>query len=135
MAGTSETPLVTELGIGPGCTVGLLNPPDDLDAILAPLPEGVRLVAGVRSHRDVVLAFFRRRTELGQKLVAMARATGPGGAIWVAWPNTASDEPTDITEDIVRAAARPAGLVDTKACAVGRVWSAVRLEFPGGLRR
>jgi hypothetical protein len=135
MAETSDEPLVTTLGIGAGCTVGFLNAPDDLEGMLAPLPEGVRLVAGVRSHRDVVLAFFRRRTELEQKLIAMTKAIGPGGAIWVVWPTPASTEPTDITEDVVREVARPAGLVGTEGCAVDEAWSALRLVMRRELLR
>ena len=107
--------------------MGLLTPPEHLDELLAPLPDGVQLVAGVRSRRDVVLAFFRLRTELGQKLIAMTKAIEPDGAIWVAWPKKASKVPTDITEDVVREVALPLGLVDVKVCAIDDVWSGLRL--------
>lgn len=127
MAGYSGKPLVEKLGLQPGHTVGLLNPPEHLDELLAPLPDGVQLVAGVRSRRDVVLAFFRLRTELGQKLIAMTKAIEPDGAIWVAWPKKASKVPTDITEDVVREVALPLGLVDVKVCAIDDVWSGLRL--------
>ncbi|GAB2608187.1 hypothetical protein Aab01nite_61380 [Paractinoplanes abujensis] len=35
--------------------------------------------------------------------------------------------PTDVTEDVVREVALPAGLVDNKVCAIGGVWSGLRL--------
>jgi hypothetical protein len=127
MAGYSGTPLVTKLGLEPGHVIGLLNPPDELAELLGPLPDGATLVAGVRSRRDVVLAFFRLRTELGQKLVAMIKAIEPDGAIWIAWPKKASKVPTDITEDVVREVALPLGLVDVKVCAIDDVWSGLRL--------
>ncbi len=127
MVGYSGTPLVTKLGLKPGHVIGVLNPPENLDALLGPLPEGATIVAGVRSHRDVVLAFFRRRTELEQKRNAMIKAIEPNGAIWVAWPKKTSKQPTDITEDVVREVVLPAGLVDVKVCAIDDVWSGLRL--------
>jgi hypothetical protein len=127
MAGYSGTPLATKLGIKDGHRVGLLNPPDGFAARLDPLPPGVELVAGVRSRRDVVVAFVRHRSEIESKLTAMTRAIFPDGAIWVAWPKRASKVPTDVTEDVVRAVALPTGLVDNKVCAIDDVWSGLRL--------
>ena len=37
--------------------------------------------------------------------------------------------PTEITEDTVREAAFPLGLVDIKVCAVDEKWSALKLVF------
>ena len=47
--------------------------------------------------------------------------------IWVSWPKKASGVQTDVSEDTVRAAAIPLGLVDVKVCAVDDVWSALKL--------
>lgn len=127
MAGYSGTPLATKLGIKGGHRVGLLNAPDGFVALLDPLPPDVELVAGVRSRRDVVVAFVRRRSEMESKLTAMTRAIFPDGAIWIAWPKRASKLPTDVTEDVVRAVALPTGLVDNKVCAIDDTWSGLRL--------
>jgi hypothetical protein len=134
MAGYSGTPLATKLGIKPAHVVGLINPPEQFAALLEPLPEGVSVVSGVRSRRDVVVAFLVRRSELEQKLVAMTKAVAPAGAIWVAWPKKASKVPTDMTEDVVRAVALPTGLVDNKVCAIDDVWSGLRLVVRKELR-
>jgi hypothetical protein len=127
VAGYSGTPLATKLGIKDGHRVGLLNAPDGFVALLDPLPPDVELVAGVRSRRDVVVAFVRRRSEIESKLTAMTRAIFPDGAIWIAWPKRASKLPTDVTEDVVRAVALPTGLVDNKVCAIDDTWSGLRL--------
>jgi hypothetical protein len=127
MAGYSGTPLATKLGIKAGHRVGLINPPDGFAALVEPLPDGVELLAGVRSRRDVVVAFLRERGELESKLAAMAKATFPDGAIWIAWPKRASKVPTTITEDTVREVALPTGLVDNKVCAIDDTWSGLRL--------
>ncbi|HEX7094646.1 MAG TPA: DUF3052 family protein [Acidimicrobiales bacterium] len=127
MAGYSGTPLVKKLGIKEGDRVGLVNPPQHFATMLDPLPPAVELLPGVRSKRDVVIAFVHARGELESKLDAMLKAIYPDGAIWVAWPKRASKVPTDITEDVVREIALPAGLVDNKVCAIDDVWSGLRL--------
>ena len=134
MAGYSGTPLATKLGIKAGHTVGVINAPDHFAGLVEPLPEAVTVVAGVRSRRDVVVAFFVRRRELEQKLAAMTKAVFPAGAIWIAWPKRAAKVPTDITEDVVRAVALPTGLVDNKVCAIDEVWSGLRLVVRKELR-
>jgi hypothetical protein len=45
----------------------------------------------------------------------------------MAWPKRASGVETDMTEDVVREVALPAGLVDTKVCAIDETWSGLRL--------
>jgi hypothetical protein len=47
--------------------------------------------------------------------------------IWVSWPKKASGVRTDVTEDGIRAAALPLGLVDVKVCAIDTVWSGLKL--------
>jgi hypothetical protein len=131
MAGYSGTPLATKLGIKAGHRVGLVNPPDGFVELLDPLPDGVSLVAGVRSARDVVVMFARQRSEVESKLAALTKAVFPDGGIWIAWPKKSAAKQlgiaTDITEDVVREVALPTGLVDTKVCAIDDIWSGLRL--------
>ncbi len=134
MAGYSGTPLATKLGIRSTHTVGLINAPDHFARLVEPLPDDVTMVAGVRSRRDVVVAFFVRRSELEQKLVAMTKAIFPAGSIWIAWPKKASKVATDMTEDVVRAVALPTGLVDNKVCAIDDTWSGLRVVWRKELR-
>jgi hypothetical protein len=134
MAGYSGTPLATKLGIKPSHVVGVIDAPEHFAALVEPLPDGVQIVRGVRSRRDVVVAFFLRRADLERQLAAMTKAVFPAGAIWVAWPKKASKVATDITEDVVRAVALPTGLVDNKVCAIDDVWSGLRLVVRKELR-
>ncbi len=59
----------------------------------------------------------------------------PAGGLWVAWPKRSSGLTTDVTDDGVRAAALPLGLVDNKVCAIDATWTGLRLvwrqELPG----
>ena len=49
------------------------------------------------------------------------------GTIWVSWYKKAAKLPTEITEDTIREAALPMGLVDVKVCAVDEKWSGLKL--------
>ena len=45
----------------------------------------------------------------------------------MSWPKKAAKVETDVSEDVVRAAALPLGLADVKLCAVDEVWSGLKL--------
>jgi uncharacterized alkaline shock family protein YloU len=47
--------------------------------------------------------------------------------IWVSWPKKASKVKTDVTEDVVRAAALDLDLVDVKVAAIDAIWSGLKL--------
>ena len=135
-AGYSGTPLPRKLGIKPGHRLALVAAPDGfLGGTLGPLPEGVEIAAGLDGHVDVAVVFVTAVAELTETLPALAAATAPDGAIWVAWPKRASRVPTDMSEDRVRDVALPTGLVDTKVCAIDATWSGLRLSLRRELRR
>lgn len=56
------------------------------------------------------------------------------GGLWIAWPRKASGVPTDMTEDVVREAALPLGLIDNKVCAIDETWSNLRIVWRRELR-
>lgn len=133
-AGYSGTPLAKKLGIAAGHTVVLLDEPEQLRALLAPLPPGVKLRTSLRSHPDVVVAFFTSLTRLERRLPALGRAVFPAAGLWIAWPKKASGWATDIRENTIRELALPTGLVDNKVCAVDKTWSGLSLVWRKHLR-
>lgn len=74
----------------------------------------------------MTLWFATSRRELEKRFGAVAKAVGDG-TLWMAWPKRSAGVETDITEDVVREVALPAGLVDTKVCAIDATWSGLRL--------
>ena len=50
--GYSGTPLPKKLGIKPGMSMAVLNPPANLDALLGELPDGVATSPRLGHHRD-----------------------------------------------------------------------------------
>jgi hypothetical protein len=133
-AGYSGTPLAKKLGVKAGDTVAILNEPTGFREWLAPLPEDVRIRKSIGRSRDVVVIFAKRRARLQPRVEQAAGAVFPDGCIWIGWPKRSSKVATDLTEDVVRAISLPLGLVDTKVCAISKVWSGLRVVWRKELR-
>ena len=127
MAGYSGTPLAKKLGIKAGANVCLSHAPKHYGGLVAPLPDGVRLVNRVSDTTDLIHLFVTRRKDLERGLKSALKSMRPDAAIWVSWPKKSSGVATDITEDTIRAVALPMGLVDIKVCAVDDVWSGLKV--------
>ena len=134
-AGYSGTPLVRKLGIAAGQTVALLGAPAGFPELLSPLPAGVTFVSRLSPGVDVAHLFVSRRSELTRRLPALRARLRDDGVLWVSWPKKTSGVPTDVSENIIRQAALPIGLVDVKVCAVDETWSALKLVVRRELRR
>ena len=117
-------PLVGRLGIKPGMRVALVAAPRDIKATLVPLPETVRLAAGLGRSSELVLWFVRRPADLNRKLLRIASNLGKAH-VWIAWQKGGSATRGDLTQPVVRAQALAAGLVDYKICSIDSDWSAL----------
>jgi hypothetical protein len=126
VSGYSGKPLVQKLGVKPATTVVLVDAPDGAESLLEPLPDGVSVRRGNRGRREMTLWFVTRRAAFERRLAGVAGAVGDG-TLWMAWPKRSSGVETDMTEDTIREVALPAGLVDTKVCAIDETWSGLRL--------
>jgi hypothetical protein len=136
-AGYSGTPLAKKLGIKEGMTVLAVDAPVHYSELVEPLPEKAEIVplqsdtlATARlsaSGIDVVHLFTNSRDGLFQLVSSARNLIKQDGAIWVSWYKKAARLPTEITEDTVREAAFPLGLVDVKVCAVDEKWSGLKL--------
>src|SRR5687768_11689554 len=125
--GYSGTPLVKKLGIKPGFGILTMNSPDNYVELLEPLPADVNLSPQFSSDVDMVHLFTNSRDDLFRKLDQSRRLIKQDGTIWVSWYKKAAKLPTEITEDTIREAAFPLGLVDVKVCAVDEKWSGLKL--------
>jgi hypothetical protein len=126
-AGYSGTPLVKKLGIGAGFYVLTVNAPDDYAELVEPLPDDVEISDQVRPPVDLVHIFTNTREELFRTLAVSRLIIKQHGSIWVSWYKRAAKLATEITEDLIRKAAFPLGLVDIKVCAVDDKWSGLKL--------
>jgi hypothetical protein len=126
-AGYSGTPLAKKLGIKESSHVLTVGSPDDYASWLHPLPDDVTFETRVNSDVDVAHVFVTEQKDLVKHLTSLRKKLQPDAAIWVSWPKKASKVPTTVTEDSIREAAFPLGLVDIKVCAVTDVWSGLIL--------
>lgn len=126
-AGYSGTPLAKKLGIKPESRIFAVDPPANYGELLAPLPEGTRIVTSMSHDTDIVHVFTLEKAKLARALKSALKGMRQDAAIWVSWPKRASGVPTDVTEDVVRELALPLGLVDIKVCAIDSVWSGLKL--------
>ena len=125
-AGYSGTPLAKKLGIKPRSTAAVLDGPDDLDELLAPLPDGVTVRTSLRGSVDLVVAFFVDAAACKKRLPALAGKIYPDGGLWLAWPKKTSGVATDLDGSTVRELGLAAGIVDIKVCAIDETWSGLR---------
>jgi hypothetical protein len=135
-AGYSGTPLPRKLGLKDGQIVAFVAVPPELAHLRAAVDFGQLIEAPTAADLaasgpvfDLVWAFFTTEADLHEALGFLRAAIKPDGAIWISWPKRASKVPTDVTEDVIRAAALPT-LVDVKVCAVDDVWSGLKLVIP-----
>ena len=127
-SGYSGTPLLKKLGIKENFTIRLVNPPDDYLEMLAPVTvEGLVFVQSWCPDLNLVHLFTNSRDELMEELSLNRDLIKQDGAIWVSWYKKAAKQPTEVTEDLIREAALPLGLVDVKVCAVDEKWSGLKL--------
>lgn len=125
--GYSGTPLAKKLGIKSGLIVSAINAPENYRELIDPIPADTTVSYGPRAGADIIHLFTNSRDELFRKLAECRSIIKQDGSIWVSWYKKAAKLQTEITEDTVREAAFPLGLVDVKVCAVDETWSGLKL--------
>jgi hypothetical protein len=122
MPGYSATPQVRKLGIKPGHRLALiaaegwtLTDPPDIDY-------------AADGAADVIIAFVRAAAGL-EHVDEWGRRIFPNGSLWIAWPRKAAGHVSDVTENGIRDAALPLGLVDVKVAAIDDDWSGLKLVW------
>jgi len=122
-AGYSSTPQARKLGLKPGLRLALIDPPPDWSLTDPPPWEP----AG-EGPADVLIAFVRASDRL-PALADLGARIFPAGALWVAWPRRAAGHVSDVTENGIREAVLPHGLVDVKVAAIDDDWSGLKVVW------
>jgi hypothetical protein len=127
--GYSATPQVRKLGIKAGMRIALDGAPPGWK-LQDPPPVSTARTGPV----DVLLWFVRARAQLADAGICGARIY-PDGALWIAWPRKAAGHVSDVTENHIRAAVLPLGLVDVKVAAIDDDWSGLKIVWRTERRR
>lgn len=122
VAGYTATPQARKLGLKPGMRVELIQ---SRGWALAEPPDLEFVDSG---PADLIIAFVRAAAELGG-VELLGRRIFPDGALWIAWPRKAAGHVNDVTENAIRDAALPLGMVDVKVAAVDEDWSGLKLVW------
>ncbi len=124
-AGYSGKTVIAKLGLKPGQTMAVIDPPAHIEELAAPLPDGARMVVGFDASAELVWLFVKNRAALE---AAASTVTGAalGASLWVSWPKKSSKLFIDLTEDGLREVLLPTGWVDVKVCAVDADWSGLK---------
>ena len=133
-SGYSGTPLAKKLGLKPGQRTWFADMPDSVRAEIARDGLALYLLDQPEPPVEAALLFVTHCPTLDCKLRMLLPLLARDGYVWVSWPKQASKQPTDITEDIIRAVALPLGLVDVKVCAIDDIWSGLKLVIRKELR-
>jgi CheY-like chemotaxis protein len=110
-----------KLGIKPGSTVALLEPPSHVESILGQLPADVEFVDG---EANVTLCFLHDPNAVRQAFSDL-RSQAARTRLWMLWRKKTSNHHSGVTEPAVREAGLSLGLVDYKICSIDKNWSAM----------
>ncbi|MEO6579843.1 MAG: hypothetical protein ABIN83_01665 [Sphingomicrobium sp.] len=128
LIGYSGTPLAKKLGFKDGMSVWFDGMPDSVRAEIDEYGLALIEVFSPQQGLQAAHIFVTSREAMEAKLAMLRPLIDPAGCVWVSWPKKASKQPTDITEDGIRAAILPAtDWVDIKVCAVDAIWSGLKL--------
>jgi hypothetical protein len=122
-AAYSATPQVRKLGIKPGMRVAVEHAPRGWQ-----LQDPPQVVDAASGAADVLLRFVRSAAELAV-VESLGARIHPDGAIWIAWPRRAAGHVSDVTENGIRDAVLPLGLVDVKVAAIDDDWSGLKIVW------
>ena len=124
-AGYSLTPQAKKLGLKPELRVALHDAPAGWELVD---PPDVQYVHG-DEPAEVIISFVRAEADLVDRVAALGRRIFPDGALWFAWPRRAAGHVSDVTENAIRAAVLPLGLVDVKVAAIDDDWSGLKIVW------
>ncbi len=128
MAGYSHRTLRDKLDIKAGMRLYFQHAPSDVMTELGDLNDDTTVI-----HDEVLANFFHyfiaTRSELFNIAETLQHLKAPGQIVWISWPKKSSKVKSEITEQDLRDALLPIGLVDTKVCAVSDIYSGLKFVW------
>jgi len=108
-----------KLGIGRDMRAAAIDPPDDFERVIGPLPEGATLEENPREVLRLTVWFTHDPDSLLAGMRRM-RALAAKSRLWILWRKNKAD---GLDGGLIRAAGIDVGLVDYKICSVDATWS------------
>lgn len=128
MVERSNHTLREKLGIKPGMRIYIHDAPPDVLHQLGDLDDDTTIV-----HEPVLANFFLYFLSTPSQLFTIAETLqhmpGPDQIVWISWPKKVSKTATEITEQDLRDALLPIGMVDTKAALINDTYSSLKFVW------
>ena len=118
-----------KLWIKAGFAVCLIHAPENYEAVLGKLPEGVTVVNELVKPVNLIQMFVDNRQALEEQLPTIKPLLSPDTILWVTYHKGTSTIKTDIHRDSINAYAKTLGLVGVAMISVNEDWSALRLKI------
>ncbi len=129
-SGYSGTPLAKKLGIKPGNTLYVWNPPKNYLKLFTDFPEDVHFVEKIKPESlDFIHAFFDSQERMEEQAPLLKSGLRKNGMLWVSWPKGGSSIPTDLKREPIRNHFLSIGLVDIKVAAIDEDWSGLKFMY------
>ena len=128
MASYSHRSLRSKLDIQPGMRLYFHNAPADVLNELGDLNDDTTMTMD-EELANYFHYFITTKHQLSLLAGRIERLKEPHQIFWISWPKKSSKIPTEITDQDVRDALLPTGLVDTKVCAVSDIYSGLKFVW------
>lgn len=128
MASYSHRSLRQKLGIQPGMRLYFYNLPSDVMRELGDLNDDTSIVADeeLANHFHYFVTTKQQLAHIADSVEHLKEAHQ---IFWLSWPKKSSGVTSEITEQDLRDALLPTGLVDTKVCSVSDVYSGLKFVW------
>lgn len=128
MVGYSDRSLREKLGINPGMRLYFHDAPLDVLQSLGDLDDDTTVV-----HEPVLANFFMyflsTRSQLFTVAETLQHMPAPGQIVWIVWAKQSSKQAGELTEQDLRDALLPIGMVDTKVAAINTTYSGLKFVW------
>jgi hypothetical protein len=129
------TPLSKKLQIKPGMRLALIEAPAGFEALLAPLPDGARVVPASEDGLGYLHVFANDAAVVRQHVPAVLDRLVYDGVFWISWPKKSAKVPTDLTRDVLWGLLAEDGYDSVASVSIDAVWSALRFRPAAEVKR
>ncbi len=120
--------LAKKLYIHSGHTVALINAPDGIIEMLAPLPDDVNMVTNTQGKANCILYFVKTNDEVDTAAKELKRSLGDDTILWFAYPKRSSKVDSELTRDRGWTSIHELGLRGIASIAIDSTWSGIRFR-------
>lgn len=122
-----DSTLKQKLGLREGMSTYFLKAPSEYFTLIGKKPQPYDDVFG---EYDFIHAFFTEKDAMYNFAELLVAKLADDGILWVSWPKSSQNNvQTDITEQDLREAFLPHGVVDVKVCSINDTWSALKFVW------